>query len=236
MKILSTLRAGPVVRLTLYSPREKNPNQHHRAMSVSLEDKKRANLKTSYEKLTMKVFANFSPGDWWITLSYEDQYLPADREASRVYWHKFIRPIRKARKANGETLKYIYCTQLTTSDGGIRLHHHMILRAEDDSDKELVLESWRWGIVKRCRRLKDIEDLKSKSNYMCREPRTLGVHIPGEQMWTPSRGLITPKPTYTIVENDAIDISVPVGCVELADPIQLPDYGGYKSILYFERP
>lgn len=234
MKILSEMRAGRVVRLSLYCPRQPNPNNRRRAVSISREDKKRANLKTSYEKLAMKVFANFSPGDWWVTLTYEDQYLPADREGSRVYWRKFMRNLRKVRKSNGEALKYIYCTQLTTSNGGRRLHHHMILRFEDDTDEDLIRKSWRWGTVNKIRRLRDMDDLLDKSHYMCREPRELGVHVPGEQMWTASRGLIQPKATYTTIDNDSLDISVPVGCTALAEPIQLPDYGGYKTIIYCE--
>lgn len=64
MKILSTMRAGKVVRQALYSPREPNPNVRRRAIGISKEDKQRANLKTSYEKLLMLMCANFSPGDW----------------------------------------------------------------------------------------------------------------------------------------------------------------------------
>lgn len=66
MKILSTMRAGRVIRQSLYSPRDANPQKRHRAVSISKEDKKRANLKTSYEKLLMLVCANFEPGDWWV--------------------------------------------------------------------------------------------------------------------------------------------------------------------------
>ena len=235
MKILSTMRAGRVVRLALYSPREKNPTGRRRtAPTISREDKERANLRHSYEKLALRIFANFEPGDWWVTLTYRDEYRPPDRATSKPYWRKFIRQLRKARNANGETIKYIYCTQRTTSDGRLFLHHHMILRCEDVSDKELILNSWKWGDIKRCRHLRDMADLWSKAHYMCREPLELGVRVPGEQMWTPSRGLIQPQTTYTIIDSDNIDITVPVGCAELTAPTQLPDYGGYKSILYYE--
>lgn len=66
---------------------------------------------------------------------------------------------------------------------------------------------------------------------MCREPRELGVYVPGEQMWTASRGLVRPKFEYTAIDNDAVDITVPVGCTQLSDPVQLPGYGGYKTII-----
>lgn len=235
MKIISTLKAGRVVRQILYTPKDPNPNQHRRGISISKEDKQRANLKTSYEKLLMLVCANFSPGDWWVTLSYDDEHLPRTREESKKPFRKFIRNFRKYRKVNKEVLKYVYCTQLTTRAGGIRLHHHMILRWEDDSDKEQLYTLWEGGEIVYARKLKDFEDILDKAKYMCREPRELGVHVPGEQMWTASRGLIRPKPEYITVDSDSIDITVPVGCRSLSDPVQIPGYGGYKAILYYEN-
>lgn len=235
MKIISTMRAGRVVRQVLFTPRDPNPNQRRRGISISKEDKQKANLKTSYEKLLMLICANFSPGDWWITLTYDDAHLPADREASKKPFRKFMRNFRKYRKRNKEPLRYVYCTQLTTSDGGIRLHHHMVMRWEDDADKEQIETLWEYGKVKRVRKLRDIEDLMNKAGYMCREPRELGVHVPGEQMWTASRGLIRPKPQYVTIDNDSIDISVPTGCTELQEPVQIPGYGGYKAIIYYEN-
>ena len=219
----------------LFTPRDPNPNQRRRGISISKEDKQKANLKTSYEKLLMLIFANFSPGDWWITLTYDDEHLPADREASKKPFRKFIRNFRKYRKSNKEPLMYVYCTQLTTRDGGLRLHHHMVMRWEDDADKEMIESLWEYGEVKRIRKLRDIDDVENKAGYMCREPRELGVHVPGEQMWTASRGLIRPKPQYMIIDNDSIDISVPTGCIELQEPVQIPGYGGYKAIIYYEN-
>lgn len=234
MKILCTLRAGMVVRQMLYSPRDPNPNARRRGISISKEDKKKANLRTSYEKLLMLACANIEPGDWWVTLTYEDKFLPGNREESRPYWRKSMRWLRKYRKNNNEPLVYFYCTQLTTRGGGIRLHHHMLLRREDDLDEEYIRSLWPWGYV-HIRKLRDWEDILDKVHYMCREPRELGVSVPGEQMWTASRGILRPKPQYTTIDNDSIDISVPVGCTQLCDPVQMPGYGGYKAILYYEN-
>lgn len=234
MKILCTLRAGRVVRQSLYSPRDPNPNRRRRAISIPKEEKERANLKTSYEKLLMLMCANFSPGDWWVTLTYDDQHLPADREAAKPCWRKFMRSFRKYRKDCKEPLHYVYCTQLTTRGGGIRLHHHMVMRYEDDGDEKRIKSLWEFGTVVHIRRLGDFDELVDKAHYMCREPRELGVHVPGEQMWTASRGLIRPTPTYTTIDSDAVDISVPVGCTQLAETLQLQGYGGYKTIIYCE--
>lgn len=233
MKILSTMRAGRVVRQSLYSPRDPNPNRRRNAISIPKEEKQRANLKTSYEKLLMLMCANFTPGDWWVTLSYDDDHLPDDRNASHPYWRKFMRKMRKYRKLNKDPLVYVYCTQLTTRDGGRRLHHHMVMRFEDDSDAERIRSLWEWGFIY-CRKLKDFDEILDKAHYMCREPRELGVYVSGEQMWTPSRGLVRPRFEYAAIDNDAVDISVPVGCTELCPPVQMPGYGGYKTIIYVE--
>ena len=235
MKILSTMRAGRVVRQALYSPRDPNPNNRRRAIGISKEDKQRANFKTSYEKLLMLMCANFSPGDWWVTLTYDDAHLPKSREESHKPFRKFMRQMRKYRKRNDEQLRYVYCTQLTTSSGELRLHHHMVMRWEDDSDKERIESLWEGGEIVYCRKLKDFDDILAKAHYMCREPRELGVHVPGEQIWTGSRGLIRPKFEYTTIDSDAVDINVPVGCTQLSEPVQLPGYGGYKTIIYYEN-
>ena len=235
MKILSTMRAGRVVRQALYSPRDPNVNNRRRAISISKEDKQRANFRTSYEKLLMLMCANFSPGDWWVTFTYDDEHLPASREEAHPYFRKFMRWFRKYRKANKEPLKYVYCTQLTTRAGGRRLHHHMVMRFEDDADEEKITSLWIWGEIVHVRKLKSFEEILDKAHYMCREPRELGVYVPGEQMWTASRGLVRPKFEYATIDSDAVDINVPVGCTPLSDPIQLPGYGGYKTIIYYEN-
>lgn len=235
MKILSTIRAGRVVRQALYAPRDPSPNKRgRRSLSISKEDKQRANFKTSYEKLLMLVCANFEPGDWWVTLTYSDEYVPEHREASKKYWRKFMRNYRKYCKANKDPLLYVYCTQITTSNGGRRLHHHMILRFESDQDQEQMESLWEWGHI-HARKLKDWDEILDKVHYMCREPRELGVYVPGEQMWTASRGLYRPKFEYTMLDNDSIDIAVPTGCTALSDPVQLPGYGGYKTIIYIDN-
>lgn len=235
MKILSTMRAGRVVRQALFSPRDANPNRRRRSFSIPKEEKQRANLRTSYEKLLMLMCANFSPGDWWVTLTYSDEHLPQTREESQPYWRKFMRWYRKYRKDNKEHLSYVYCTQLTTRGGGFRLHHHMVMRFEDDADEERIRSLWKWGEIIHIRKLKSFEEILGKAHYMCREPRELGIYVPGEQMWTASRGLVRPKFDYTVIDNDAVDICVPVGCTELSEPVQLPGYGGYKAIIYYEN-
>lgn len=235
MKILSTIRAGNVVRLALYSPRDAKPNTRRRSMGISKEDKNRANLKTSYEKLLMVVCANIEPGDYFVTFTYRNDCLPANRKEARPYWQKFMRPFRKYKKNNKDPLVYFYSTQMTTTGGGIRLHHHMLLRREDDHDEERIRSLWTFGWVD-IHRLRDWDDIIDKVHYMCREPRELGVKVPGERMWTPSRGVARPEMTFTTIDNDAVDITFPVGCTPLSDPVQIPGYGGYKSIIYYQKP
>ena len=171
MQILSPIRAGKVVLQALYTPRDPNPNRKRRAIGISKEDKQRANLKTSYEKLLMLMCANFSPGDWWVTLTYDDEHLPENREAAQPYWRKFMRWYRKYRKDNKEPLAYVYCTQLTTRGGGRRLHHHMVMRYEDDSDEEKIRSLWKWGEVVHIRKLKSVEEILDKEigRASCRE-------------------------------------------------------------------
>lgn len=67
-------------------------------------------------------------------------------------------------------------------------------------------------------------------------PRSYRQHpAAGDQHFRRSRGLVRPQITYTTFDSDAIDISVPSGCTALSDPVQLPGYGGYKTIIYIEN-
>ena len=233
MKILATMRAGRVVRQMLYSPRDPNPNRTRRKMSISKEDKLKANLKTSYEKFLMLTYANFSPGDLFVSFSYDDLHLPDSREGAIKCFRKFMRLFRKYRKKYGDPLVYAYCTQVTTENGGRRLHHHMLLRYEDESDIERIKTLWDNGFAD-ILWIKDMEHLSDRVGYMTREPRVLGVRVPGEQMWTTSRGMVRPKFEYITINSDSADINIPTGCVALEDPVQMPGYGGYKSIIYME--
>lgn len=234
MKTISTIRAGRVVRQVLFTPRDANPNRRRGGITLSKEDKKKANIKTSADKLLVLVCANFSPGDWWVTLSYDDAHVPQTRQESQKPLRKFMRKFRKYRKDNQDSFKYVYCTQVTTENGGRRIHHHMIMQWEDNSDREKIKELWEGGSITHSERLKDIPHIYEVVKYMCREPRELGVYVPGEQMWTPSRGLIRPKPEFITIDSDSIDINLPVGCTELKSATQIPGYGGYKAILYYE--
>ena len=174
------MRAGRVVRQALYSPRDPTTNTRRRAISISAEDKKRANLKTSYEKLLMLACANFLPGDWWVTLTYDDTFLPESREESRKYWRKSMRWYRKYRKDNKDALRYVYCTQLTTSRGGQRLHHHMILRYEDDMDQEKLESLWQWGMCI-CANSRTGTRFWTKSTTCAGNPASLGSTFPANR-------------------------------------------------------
>ena len=131
MKILSTMRAGRVVRQSLYSPRDPNPNRRRSAISIPKEEKQRANLKTSYEKLLMLMCANFSPGDWWVTLTYDDDHLQ-DLEHSVNYdlyalnfehMTDFIKKLRN--KFRDVDIDYFYSGEY--GDTMFRPHFHLIV-------------------------------------------------------------------------------------------------------------
>lgn len=234
MKRIKTITAGRLVRAVCYTPPSRQDSQKVRAarQRSSSAAQARLNLKTSRDKLEMLLACNFGDGDLWITLTYDDAHLPADRDGARKCLQKFIRQLRACRKKRGENLKYVYCTQQILDDGSQRLHHHMIINRTDADDYEDILGLWAFGRNLKISRLGGDDDLTDKATYMCHEPVDHGKPKVGEQTWTPSRGLNRPVVDSSDVP-DNVTLEAPAGAISVETDRVQTEFGGYVFVKYW---
>lgn len=234
MKNLSTKQAGRLVRVVVYTVSGRTDSRPVRAARrhITSEARQKINIRTSRDKLEMVLAANFDAGDLWITLTYDDDHLPPNRNEARKWLQRFIRKLRKVRTARGRPIKYVYCTQRILDDGSHRLHHHMILNACGPEDYEDILSLWDCGQDVYIKKLEDDFDLCDKATYMCHEPRDWGKPKAGEQMWTPSRGLLRPTST-TEPAPDTMTLIVPPGAVEVEHVEDRCEYGDWAYLKYW---
>ena len=232
-KRINQVRAGRLVSMVLYTvpDRGDGPRTRRQKLQASSAARERLNAKYSYEKLERLLAANFDDGDLFVTLTYDDDHLPENRDMAVRKIRRFLSQLRKARKERGGELRYIYVTEGNYPGG--RLHHHLVINSTGD-DYETLKTLWIYGDSVKYMPLKftpedSYEDLAS---YLTKEPREHGHPEVGERTWTPSLGLRRPEPETEEVPN-YVTLAPPPGAVVLSNegPIR-NGYGEYSWLKY----
>lgn len=195
------------------------------------EAQKRANRKNAERNLRRLLNANFRDGeDCLVTLDIDQKHYPEEirklvqsaRESRKRLvltpeqaelmkdtvlhmMQKFIRRLRRAYKAHGLTLKYVYCIEV--GRGGA-FHVHMVLSDAFATEcKQLLLwQAWTYGGV-------HVEALHTEGQYAriasyfvkyaektaeaSAQPEGSEAHV--GKLWYPSRNLIRPEPRKEVV-------------------------------------
>lgn len=73
----------------------------------------------------------------FITLTYDDEHLPADHSLDKSHWQKFAKRLRKKSE-----FRYFHCGEYGENTN--RPHYHAILFGLDFDDKQLLKET-KWG-------------------------------------------------------------------------------------------
>ncbi len=224
------ITAGPLVIEAVYPAPHPRDSVGARAgkKALSSEAQQRMNLKYAYQRLELLLAANFGERDLYITLTYDDDHLPASRKEAQRRIQAFIRKLRAARQALGLAVKYIYVTE--HKHGDARWHHHMVLNATGD-DYALVSRLWDQGGAEykqiRVDRDKNYETL---ARYLCKEQREkLGLRL-----WSCSRNLAKPERECLRVPNDTpLEPPPKERATLLMDTgnVQTP-YGHYRYVKY----
>ena len=230
-KRLITVTAGRMVRILLYDQSSVTDEPKARAAKTQASSPGRMalNARTSTEKLEEVLAANFDRGDLFLTLTYRNA--PSSREAALRMLGVFLRRLRAARAARGETLRYVKNAEHLRDDGSEgRWHHHLVVNGTG-ADYEEIRELWSsWGDnVDFEGLLSDGEDYGSRARYMCKERPPLG-----KQCWTPSRGLRRPKRVSELVDAalTITDKSLPAGAVILDAHEKHNEWGSYVYYKY----
>lgn len=182
------------------------------------------NLKHSWQKLKALIAANFSMQDLVITLTYNEDSLPAIRRDAENRLKLFIRRLRAERRTLGYDLPYLYVTEMGHSSG--RLHHHMIITSTGH-DFEMIRRLW----AKNGDNI-DFAPIWTKGYdgwaiYLSKESREIGRRYVGERMWRSSLGLVKPH-VYTGWVNASDQLAAPPGAAVLDRQSRVNGYGEFS--------
>ena len=122
---------------------------------------------------------------------------------------KLLARLRQSKKAQGQTLRYIYVTEGAHSGG--RLHHHMVLGG-GQQDLQLLQSLWPGHL--HVESLETYGGYEPLAMYLTKEPREQGRPKPGERMWSASRNLTKPRETNQWMD-EAATLTPPPGAIAL---------------------
>lgn len=147
---------------------------------------KKLNSKKSKRYLTRLVHLNFSEGDLYVDLTFDNESLPKDRKGVQKEVRNYIARIRRWRKKNGlSELKYVYVISDVDQDGSkARYHVHMIING---MDRDVAEEKWGKGYANADRLQFNETGVTGKVLYIARQGK-------GEKAWTSSTNLKKPEP------------------------------------------
>lgn len=227
-KTKKIIHAGALVVESIY-PRvtaHDTPKERAAKKKASSEAQKRMNRIYSYQKLELILAANFVPGDLVITLTCDDEHLPATRQQAASQLKYFRQKLSALRKKNGQELVMVWATEHKHGDG--RWHHHIVVNATGD-DYDAIRKLWIYGNNVEIERLKIEGDknYESLARYMSKEePEKLG-----QRSWSYTRNIRKPEIETFRVEDDT-QIQAPSGATILAEASERTAYSYFKIIKY----
>lgn len=191
--IRETCIAGAVIDVNIKFSSRNRPTTRAPKSNPSREAVVKYNDRLATKKLTRLMNSNFNPGDWHITLTYEE--IAAQEEAAQEM-KNFKRRLARKYKAEGKELKYIEVTEYDNH----RIHHHMVVNYIDPT---VIEQEWKRGHVRfsaldRKRNYKDLAEyfVKETSKTMRKDDCMTKKH------WSASRNLTRP-----IIKREIVDAS-----------------------------
>ena len=135
--IRRTTKAGPIIDVLEYhNGRYGAPGQkREKRRKATPEEMVRANQRSKERRIWLKVLANFTDGDYYLTLTYERDKRPEDIEAAKKDFSRFVRKIKAKYKQAGEELKWIRNIERGSKGGW---HVHMIMSAPKKKSEDML--------------------------------------------------------------------------------------------------
>lgn len=148
------------------------------------EQIKKQNRSNKVKSIRRYILGNFSPGDYWITLTCSKDYRPPGMKEAIEQRKKFLEKLRAGYRKAGYELKWMAVTE-RGSRGGV--HHHMIINRIPDGDK-MIKELWPYGKAF-MELLYDDEGFRKLAEYMVKQTEEAA-----EAKYSHSRNLVKPVP------------------------------------------
>nr|DAY77286.1 MAG TPA: replication gene A protein [Caudoviricetes sp.] len=225
--------AGGLTKLSL-SPRIKKSDGYQtrrEKKKISTAAQKYVNAKAQHDQLEFLLAANVRPGDWFVTLTYDDQHLPDcwDRADKNMQW--FFRKLRESRRPAKTIYFYNIERAHWSDDPGCchRWHHHAVIPQE--VAPEAIQQLWGRGHVDMHPIILDRDHTYgSLATYLLKE----SSEFPGKRGWRSSKGLAKPEVDCMVVDDDYV-IPAPEGeaVMVLDNPgPQLTVYGKFQVLKF----
>lgn len=188
---VKTIKSGPVLECEIYPiwTGAKTDKRQARKLNNTKKSRRNLNLRNAQKHLVRLCNANFSTGDMWATLGYDEEHLPATEALAKKDMQNYIRRLQRyIKKHKYPELKYIYVTEF----GEARIHHHIIMNFPD---RNIAEELWGKCMYPQARNLKpDDEGITKLAKYIGKEIGRKKKAIQTKS-YTPSRNLKQPKIT-----------------------------------------
>lgn len=188
--------AGACIDVTLKYSVRAGQGQRAARSNPTREAVMKNNDKVAAKELTRLMNSNFHPGDWHITLTYDDE-APSEQEAKKEL-RNFIRRMGREFEKAGREFKWIAVTEYKNH----RIHHHIVMSF---CDAQTIRRQWKRGIV-RFTALDRSRNYKRLAEYFIKET-TKTMREPGNETkkrWTSSRNLTRPIVKREIVQARAM--------------------------------
>ncbi len=154
---------------------------------LTLPAQKRLNEENSRRVFRLILNDNFVPGDFDITLTYWDKYLPADKRAAHDDLIRYIRKLRSIYQKHKRVFKYLYVTEF--GERRNRIHHHVIA-SSSGFNRDTVEDTWTLGRSNAKRLQPDLDGTFNKlANYLM---KSIGDSEKYARTWNCSRNVSRP--------------------------------------------
>ena len=225
--------AGGLTKMSL-SPRIKKTDGYQTRREkkrISSAAQKYLNSRAQHSQLEFMLAANVRPGDWFLTLTYDDKHLPDswDRADKRTKW--FCRKLRESRP--DQKIMYFYNIERAhwSEDPECchRWHHHMVVSG--DIPMETLQALWGNGHVDGHPIVLDADHTYgSLATYLLKESN----EFPGKRGWRCSKGLAKPEVDCIVVGDDyTLQAPDSEGVMVLDNPgPQITIYGKFQRLKF----
>lgn len=154
------------------------------------EEVEKTNERNKAKKLQRILLANFNPGDWHLTLTYEKEKRPGTAAEAKKELSRFLDKLRKQFRKAGIPFKWVAVTEIGSKGAA---HHHLVLeniRSDLLDLPRLIQKLWTKGHPKYSSMYEE-GDFEGLADYLAKGKTK--EEVDGVS-YSHSRNLIIPKP------------------------------------------
>ena len=160
------------------------------------EAQEKANARKDAWELTIRLNANFHPGDYWLTFDYKPEHRPETIAQAKKDRTDLLRRLRRLYKKYGKELKFIAVTEYGEKGA---LHHHIVMNAAVSYTK--VCECWPYGKT-HSKLLENEREYSHIAGYIVKYRKKWKEKGGKGRMWTCSKNLVRPPTRKWIVRSN----------------------------------